>query len=294
MQTRSPTADEVEHLSTPLTLPEVRGATSLRRELSHRNQSLAKSENFLHALTDGQVPGVIFGQDDAGRHGNFHPASYQRICANHLWAARLTKVHTAYKKIRARADWRWMELDCGSSSDALLMNIFCHPQTFADGRVSALLGIGVYDTPEFGFKPRVPLHGKKYDRTEIDMRLGPLYVEAKLTEGNFQQAKRSLVDRYRDLSTVFETDILPASHDISESYQLVRSVLAAYADGVSFCVLCDSRRPDLIEAWYRILRAVRSGELRCRLKLLTWQELASALPQDLQQYLQKKYGITAA
>jgi hypothetical protein len=32
-------------------------------------------------------------------------------------------------------------------------------------------------------------------------------------------------------------------------------------------------------------------ELRCRLKLLTWQELASNLPGDLQLFLADKYGI---
>ena len=71
----------------------------------------------------------------------------------------------------------------------------------------------------------------------------------------------------------------------------IRGTLAAYATGRSFCVLCDSRRPDLIEGWYRVMRAVRPAELRCRLKLLTWQELASAVPEELQQFLATKYGI---
>jgi hypothetical protein len=47
----------------------------------------------------------------------------------------------------------------------------------------------------------------------------------------------------------------------------------------------------LIEAWYRIMRAVRPFELRHRLKLLTWQELATTLPHDLRQFLNSKYGI---
>ena len=270
---------------------DTRNATSLRRELSFRNQAIAKSEKLLHALTDGGIPSVIFGENGVSTHGNFHPASYRSICANAAWASRLSKVHTAYRRMRARADWKWMELDCANSSDALLMNIFCHPDAFVDGRISALLGTGAEDRPEFGFKPRVPLHGAQSDRTEIDMKLGDLYVEAKLTETNFQQAKPSLLQRYRDLAVVFETDHLPATPTTSEGYQLVRGALAAYAANASFCVLCDDRRPDLIEAWYRVLRAVRSGEFRWKLKLLTWQELASVLPDELRSFLSRKYGI---
>jgi hypothetical protein len=77
-------------------------------------------------------------------------------------------------------------------------------------------------------------------------------------------------------------------------YQLIRNVLAAHATGCSFCVIHDERRPDLREAWFEILRAVRNLELRTRLKVLTWQELAAALPSELQAFLEVKYGIIAA
>jgi hypothetical protein len=39
------------------------------------------------------------------------------------------------------------------------------------------------------------------------------------------------------------------------------------------------------------MRCVRPYDLRCRLKLLTWQELAKAVPCDLQDFLEVKYGI---
>jgi hypothetical protein len=75
------------------------------------------------------------------------------------------------------------------------------------------------------------------------------------------------------------------------SYQLIRNVLAAYAARCSFCVLHDERRPDLREAWFWVMKAVKSAEMRGRLKVLTWQELASLLPEGLQQFLDVKYGI---
>ena len=78
------------------------------------------------------------------------------------------------------------------------------------------------------------------------------------------------------------------------SYQLIRNVLAAYAQGASFCVIHDERRPDLREAWFQVMAAVRSAEMRTRLKVLTWQELAGILPDDLQKFLDLKYGIVAA
>ncbi|MDE3186402.1 MAG: hypothetical protein KGM96_02620 [Acidobacteriota bacterium] len=77
------------------------------------------------------------------------------------------------------------------------------------------------------------------------------------------------------------------------SYQLIRNVLAAYAQGCSFCVVHDERRPDLRETWFRVMAALKSAELRVRLKVLTWQELAAVLPEALQVFLDAKYGIVA-
>lgn len=77
------------------------------------------------------------------------------------------------------------------------------------------------------------------------------------------------------------------------SYQLIRNVLAAHSSGCGFCVLHDARRPDLREQWYRVMAAVKHSAMRVRLKVLTWQELAAYLPDELQEFLDLKYGITA-
>jgi hypothetical protein len=171
------------------------------------------------------------------------------------------------------------------------MSIFCHPDVLDQATVRALLGIESNAVAEFGFKPRTPLHGGKRDNTEIDMKIGGLLVEAKLTESNFQLASTGLICRYRDLEAVLDISKLPTRNGKQCGYQLIRGALAAHATGCSFCVFCDARRPDLVESWYRIMRTVRLFELRCRLKVLTWQELASVLPKDLQQFLSAKYGI---
>jgi hypothetical protein len=348
-------------------------ASLLRRDLNARAQHLATTSGLLHEQTTGTEPSILFGheeQAEQARHGNFHPASYAAICANPAWSRRLTKAHTAHRRVRARADWQWRELDCANSSDALLMNICCHPGVFSNDRlnpaVANLLGVSSHTQPNFGIHPGVPLKrspaGRKKttrptkqpapssslfsntgistpssqleeehhlkDRTEIDLQLGALFLEAKLTESNFQTASPRLIERYRDLETIFAVERLPSkiitrssthpspedfsdledsttnpaspnliparSRTIIQGYQLIRNVLAAFASDASFCVLCDARRRDLIEIWYSILSAVHYPTFAWHLKLLTWQELTSTLPEDLQQFLEAKYGILPA
>ena len=76
--------------------------------------------------------------------------------------------------------------------------------------------------------------------------------------------------------------------------QLIRNVpWAAHATGCSFCVLHDERRPDLREDWFEVMAAVKSAAMRVRLKVMTWQELAAYLPEELQAFLDLKYGIVA-
>jgi len=186
-----------------------------------------------------------------------------------------------------------MELDCANSSDALLMNIFCRTRSVRSTKLCSLLGVPPGLGPEFGFRPRIPFRDAKPDRTEIDMTLGALLIEAKLTESDFQSAPIRLIERYRDINDVFEVQALPASGGQVLNYQLIRGVLAAHCTDGSFCVLCDARRPDLIERWYSVIESVKCCDLRCRLQMLTWQELATALPKSFRQFLTNKYGVIA-
>jgi len=103
-----------------------------------------------------------------------------------------------------------------------------------------------------------------------------------------------------DLAREFQAAIVARAREAElveagyAGYQLIRNVLAAYAEGCSFCVLHDERRPDLREAWFEVMAAVKSAEMRVRLKVLTWQELAATLPDELQEFLDLKYGIVRA
>jgi Restriction Endonuclease associating with ARP len=171
------------------------------------------------------------------------------------------------------------------------MNIFCHPGVARNSEVSGVLAVEWNGPPQYGFRPRVPLLNETVDRTEVDMKVQDLLIEAKLTESDFQRAPKTGIARYRDFLEVFDAEQLRQNGHYYYSYQLIRSVLAAYASQCAFCVLLDARRPDLIDEWYDVMKCVKPIELRVRCKLLTWQELSRAVPSTLRQFLAGKYGI---
>jgi hypothetical protein len=311
-------------------------AAQLRQELTLRSRIYARGR--AHVESYGSTPVIVYEPENGG-HGNFFDAAYAAIATNPDWIRRFDKVHAqaarSLPKPQLDPARRWRELDSSMSSDALLMNIFCTPGVANSPQVRNALGVDAEAAPIFGWKARVPLTNGRFDRTEIDLRLGSLLVEAKLTEVGFQTRAAKIVEAYRDFDTVFYRDRLPRveiptsrwlrASEFPESnsqefesivadpalvsavdiifrppgepgyagYQLIRSALAAYASNSSFCVIHDARRPDLREEWFQIMAAVKSGALRVRLKVLTWQELAALLPVALQEFLDVKYGIVA-
>jgi hypothetical protein len=325
-------------------------AGQLRQELTARARRHARGR--AHVESYGSPPVIVFPPED-GQHGNFFDESYRAIAARPEWMRRFDKVHTQGKRSLPKPAIDhlrlWRELDSSMSSDALLMNVFCAPGVAESAAVRRALGVDGNGEPEFGWKARVPLANGRFDRTEVDMRLGTLLVEAKLTEGDFQTREARIVEAYRDFDEVFDRELLPRveltqvrrkeavefpeaysqefeslidetmPHALKQElqansasviaadvfnanreaeagytgYQLIRNVLAAYAAECSFCVLHDERRPDLREEWFAVMAAVKSATMRVRLKVLTWQELAAYLSEELQEFLDLKYGIVA-
>ena len=316
-------------------------ANRLRLELALRNREYALGR--AHVESYGSAPTIVYAPEGE-RHGNFFDPAYVAITARANWMRRFNKVHAQAARSLPKAERRWRELDSCTSSDALLMNVFCTPGVLASAALRRAIGVEDDAEPVFGWKARVPLANGHVDRTEVDLRIGSLLAEAKLTEGDFQTCPRTRVEQYRDLDTVFDRALLPRielppkrrkkpqefpenysqeyesfvidpaldlrellpeiavpsipnAHEAGEtgyaSYQLVRNVLAAYAERCSFCVIHDERRPDLREQWFEVMAAVKNAELRTRLKVLTWQELAAFVPEALQEFLDCKYGIVA-
>src|SRR6266403_1342802 len=260
---------------------------ALRHAVTDQTKKYARAESIPPCLSYGDSPAVCFFPYESDlRHGNFLDRSYKAIQANPEWRKRLMKVHTLGKRsLPVTERGSWMELDTCISSDALLMNIFCHPGTLQNGRVLALFNVEPGATPLFGYRARVPLSNGRFDRTEVDMRVGNLLIEAKLTESDFQSAEKKTLLAYRDFSELFDPQELHQDGTRYASYQLIRNVLAAHALNCSFCVLVDSRRSDLAEAWYAVMKSVKSIELRTELRISTWQELAGLAPSKLRRFL---------
>jgi hypothetical protein len=185
-------------------------ASNLRREICARNADFARQHRLEHVSSNGREPVIVYPPSvDSRAHGNFFPASYKAIQQNASWRKRLNKVHTQAGTSLPKAERRWRELDSCTSSDALLMNIFCCPRVLGNRSLAAMLGVEPGSRPQFGYRPRVPLANGHIDRTEVDLKLGALLVEAKLTEADFQMQSAALVENYRDLEEVFYVSELP-------------------------------------------------------------------------------------
>jgi hypothetical protein len=264
----------------------------LRLELAQRARIYAAARAAPYSESYGEPSVVCFRTFGDSAHGNFLAASYKAICGNPEWRRRLQKVHTsARRSLPAMEQGRWRELDSCMSSDALLMNVFCYPRVLANTELRRALEVEAGGAVQFGFPARVPLKNGRFDRTEVDLRLGDLLLEAKLTEVDFQRTPKVRLHAYRDFDKVFDVEGLPQSKQHFDSYQIIRNVLAAHAGGRSFCVLLDARRPDLMERYYAVLSCVLPVELRTVCRVLTWQELAQTLQGKLRAFLSVKYGI---
>lgn len=264
----------------------------LRKELAETAKRFAIDNGLTHYESCGRPPTILFpGEPATSRHGNFNDKSYAAILENASWAKRLEKPHSQRDRALPqdrRGDAR--ELDSSNSSDALLMNCFCYP-----GAAERIFQGCLQTTPtgpvEFGVGGNVPRHDGKPDATELDMRVGNVICEAKLTESHFTTKCATVVEAYRDLHDVFDASLLPRVGGKYQSYQLIRNVLAAAAHAYHFVLLCDGRRPDLLHQWWTVHAAIRRPDLRARAHFLLWQEVAEACPRQLREYLGEKYGL---
>jgi hypothetical protein len=141
--------------------------------------------------------------------------------------------------------------------------------------------------------PRMQLAtNRRREATEFPEDYSQEFEEVGVDAG--ETVRTDLPASARPPATVNKTSSATDGESAYVGYQLIRNVLAAYALACSFCVIHDERRPDLREAWFEVMAAVKSAEMRVRLKVLTWQELAALLPEGLQEFLDRKYGIVTS
>ena len=262
---------------------------ALRKELGRRASAYAK-KNSLSIRTSKSGVVIFQANDRTSTHGNFFTPSYKGILKRSEWKSRLGKAHAAAAKSFPKGD-DIRELDSCMSSDALLMNVFCHPRAGEWKSLKSLLGVTATE-PYFGFKAGVKRNGRG-DDTEIDMKLEGLVIESKLTEADFQQKTTDIVESYDRFEKVFHKEMLPKSGKGYFNYQLIRNILAAEQHICRFCLICDGRRPDLVREFYLTVRCVKDEGLRERMGVIFWQEIAKAVGNELKAYMMEKYGLGA-
>ncbi len=213
---------------------------------------------------------------------NFHSESFKNIANNRKWQHRIGKPHQNVADV--------LEMQSSNSSDALLMNIFCHPDI---GRWKGIRNLidETLDAIDFGFSGKVHMNGDKVDSTEIDMKLTGLFCEAKLTEIDFTHKAVDVVERYDDLHATFHAEDLPHVGGKYDNYQIIRNLLAAFQHGKKHILLCDERRPDLVRRYMQTVSCLREMHNRKNCRVVFWQEIAGACGASLRDWLEEKYGI---
>ena len=284
-------------------------ATILRQELTARNRLYARAR--AHVESYGSNPVIVYAPDDEC-HGNFFDPAYASITARPEWMRRFDKVHavfcspgvansTAVKKFLGVEDisipifgWKArVPLSNGrfdrTEVDLRFGNLLIEAKlTESDFQTCEEQVVEAYRDFESVFNPEL--------LQKIEMS-----PKRRKTASEFPEAYSQEFESLIDLLNPQTRPAIPANSLASletgkagyASYQLIRNVLAAHASDCSFCVLHDERRPDLREQWFQVMAAVRDAELRVRMKVLTWQELTAHLPDDLQEFLDHKYGIVA-
>jgi hypothetical protein len=105
--------------------------TVLRRELRSRAHEYIAAWKLPQAAWYESPGGTVLFRRYGNRHGNFLDRSYQAIQWDDGYMARFRKLHRYWRVLLLAAGTKAKGLDSSSSSDALLMNVFCYP---GDGR----------------------------------------------------------------------------------------------------------------------------------------------------------------
>lgn len=213
---------------------------------------------------------------------NFLEESYLNICMNESWHNRLNKKHSSFND-------GTKEMQSFNSSDALLMNIFCYPKINKWKGIKELLQISELNEIEFGWNPDFCNENSNYS-TEIDLKINDeIICESKLTESNFTEKEKCIVEKYYGFNDVFDKDLLEIKNGNYINYQLIRNILTAYNYSYRFILFIDETRTDLIRSLFNVVKAIKIADLRKKISFITWQELANKCGSDLKNYLSQKY-----
>jgi len=184
------------------------------------------------------------------------------------------------------------QLKSSTSSDALLMSIFCHPKINIWKGPKNNLFDGREIKPKFGIHPNIDLADDTTDNTEIDMEFGDIYFEAKLAEAGFPSSGKIKLDNYMNLNKVFESGLTSMAGEKIQNYQLIRNVLATIQNNKRHRLICDQRRGDLVREYYKVVSLIKDRSKHKRFGIIFWQEISRYCGKRLKDYLSEKYCIS--
>jgi hypothetical protein len=249
---------------------------TLKQGIRRASLTFAHKRNL--PIDDSHSSAVIF----RNLSDSFHPESFTSINNQPNWRARITKAHHVQGT---------KEMQSSNSSDALLMNIFCHPGAQRWKGLKNLIEDPLKPI-NFGFRCHVRINGGKNDSTEIDMEIPGIFCEAKLTETDFTQKPAKIVENYDNLQRVFHVGALPRLGNNYDNYQVIRNLLASIEHNRKHILFCDERRPDLVRRYMTTVLCLRNVEHRNKCRVIFWQELISACGSSLRDWIEEKYGMS--
>lgn len=223
----------------------------------------------------------------------FQKDSFTQIKNNPDYFKRTIKKHSNVQTKNAGI----LEMQSSNSSDALAMNIFCHPDFSKWEEMKKLFQVNEFTSIVFGYKAKVDKtinNINKKDNTEVDIFLnGNIIIECKLTEKDFSSKQKDIVEHYSEFRNVFHIDKLIQTKTNYQNYQLIRNILAANQYKAKFILICDIRRPDLVESLHQTVTCIKDEyiELKANCKIIYWQDLAKVAGSELKSFLSDKYGI---
>ena len=236
-----------------------------------------KNDNRYNGLYKTFESSIVFNDIE----DNFCKSSYENIKSHPSWYDRTKKLHSHFND-------GTLEMQSSNSSDALLMNIFCHPKFNTWKGVNNYLGINSDDEKIFGWNPFFDNENPQYP-TEVDLKIGNHIFESKLTENTFTSKDVAIIENYTDFSSVFDSSLLEKDDNKYKHYQLIRNVLAAYKYDFYFSIIIDSSRIDLINELLNVVIAVKDSTLRKRINFFTWQEIVDLCGKEIKEYIGEKY-----
>lgn len=267
----------------------------LRREINLKAMMYAQKNDLPFYMSKGGT--VLFEEYTDKRgfclHGNFLPETYFTVGKKPVWAKLLRKQYQYRNSLPLFRQGGARQVDSSSSTEALLINVLCHPAMHQNRELLDILGVEAY-VPSFAAKCGLKRKAGSDHAFEAHAILSnELIIEAALSETNFCERPKAYIESIEGFFDAFDDFALPQSKFSYMNSRLIQAILYARLKGMGFVLLLDARRPDLLDAFRKVQASIKDQDVKGRIHVFTWQSIVDTLPEDLSAFLMEKYGIVS-